>query len=146
MHIALRIRWDLRFEGVPKTEESDAQERERTRERWDSRRYVERHNTTLQAGTSGVNDSRAGKLCIVMIPWEYIYFRQRSMHGMMPRCSILLPQDRVTPCLIPAFWFERDRRQFTVDSMKLFRRQVRGLQFGKSLLVDGVLNRIVIIR
>jgi hypothetical protein len=49
------------------TEESDALERESTRERWDSRRCVERHETTLQAGNSGVNDSRAAMLRNAMI-------------------------------------------------------------------------------
>ena len=116
------------------------------RERWDSRRSLDHHHITVRTTYLGVNDSRAAISCKVMIPWGYIYFQQRITGGDTTRWLLLLRQARDTSCLIPALWFERDRRQFTVDSMKLFRRQVRGLQFGKSLLIDGVLDRIVIIR
>lgn len=49
------------------TEESDAQEWEGMRERWDSRRF-ERHDITLQAATDTVNASDRGQVHNVLIP------------------------------------------------------------------------------
>jgi hypothetical protein len=56
------------------TEESDAQEREGMRERWDSRRRSERHGITLQVTMTAVNAWHRHMPHKTLFLWSYIYF------------------------------------------------------------------------
>ena len=48
--------------------------------------------------------------------------------------------------LILTFWFYRGGRQISVETVKLFRREILILESGESGLIDGKLDRVVVVR